>query len=289
MKLAVIGETLHIITDEGSRQVRMDLGTDPIRALLASGVDTASLAERSDPPKQLDAERVVFDPPVANPSKIVCIGLNYLDHCREAGIDVPEHVVSFSKHPSSLIGSGVPIMLDPTISVEVDYEIELAVIFGRRCRDVEPEDAAGVIGGFTIANDVSARDIQFREGQWVRAKSFDTFCPLGPYFVTPDEVPDPQALNLRTELSSRPVQDSNTAEMITPIDELIAHVTHGTTFEAGDILLTGTPWGTGAFREPPVFLEPGDELRCSIEGLGELRNPVIARPSSSSAVYEAKN
>lgn len=279
MKLAVLDETLRIITDEGSRRVRMNLGPDPIRSLLASGVDAASLAEQSDPPEWLDDERMVFNPPIASPSKIVCIGLNYLDHCREAGVEIPEHVISFSKHPSSLIGSGAPIVLDSTISVEVDYEIELAVVFGRRCRDVEPEDAAGVIGGFTIANDVSARDLQFQEGQWVRAKSFDTFCPLGPYFVTPDEVPNPQSMELRTELSGRLVQDSNTAEMITPIGDLIAHVTRGTTFEIGDVLLTGTPWGTGAFRSPPVFLRPGDELRCSIEGLGVLRNRVIARPS----------
>lgn len=279
MKLAVIDGTLYIVSDEGNRRVQMDLGPDPIRALLASEIDVGSLGEHSDPTDLPDPDLTTFDAPIAEPSKIVCIGLNYLDHCREAGVEIPEHIVSFSKHPNSLIGSGAPIVLDSTISGQVDYEIELAVVFGRRCRDVEPEDAAGVIGGFTIANDVSARDLQLQEGQWVRAKSFDTFCPLGPYFVTPDEVPDPQSLELRTELSGRLVQDSNTAEMITPIGELIAHVTRGTTFEIGDILLTGTPWGTGAFRNPPVLLRAGDELRCSIEGLGELRNPVIARPS----------
>jgi len=274
MRLAVIDGELHIVTDEGKRRVRMDLGPDPIRRLLTTETDLSSLIEHAGSPEPFESDQTVFDPPISEPSKIVCIGLNYLDHCREAGIDVPESIVSFTKHPSSLIGSGEPIVLDPKLSTEVDYEIELAVVFGRRCRDVQPADAFSVVAGFTIANDVSARDIQFREGQWVRAKSFDTFCPLGPYFVTPDEVSDPQHLSLRTELSGKTVQESSTAEMITPIHELIAHVTSGTTFEVGDILLTGTPWGTGAFRSPPIFLQPGDELRCSIESLGVLYNPV---------------
>lgn len=274
MRLAVIDGELHIVTDEGKRRVRMDLGPDPIRRLLTTETDLSSLIEHAGSPEPFESDQTVFDPPISEPSKIVCIGLNYLDHCREAGIDVPESIVSFTKHPSSLIGSGEPIVLDPKLSTEVDYEIELAVVFGRRCRDVQPADAFSVVAGFTIANDVSARDIQFREGQWVRAKSFDTFCPLGPYFVTPDEVSDPQHLSLRTELSGKTVQESSTAEMITPIHELIAHVTNGTTFEVGDILLTGTPWGTGAFRSPPIFLQPGDELRCSIESLGVLYNPV---------------
>lgn len=274
MRLAVIDGELHIVTDEGKRRVRMDLGPDPIRRLLTTETDLSSLIEHAGSPEPFESDQAVFDPPIREPSKIVCIGLNYLDHCREAGIDVPESIVSFTKHPSSLIGSGEPIVLDPKLSTEVDYEIELAVVFGRRCRDVQPADAFSVVAGFTIANDVSARDIQFREGQWVRAKSFDTFCPLGPYFVTPDEVSEPQHLSLRTELSGETVQESSTAEMITPIHELIAHVTNGTTFEVGDILLTGTPWGTGAFRSPPIFLQPGDELRCSIESLGVLYNPV---------------
>jgi len=168
-------------------------------------------------------------------------------------------------------------VLDATLSERVDYEIELGVVFGRRCSDVAAEDAESVIGGYTIGNDISARDIQMEEGQWGRAKSFDSFCPLGPYFVTPDEVSDPHQLRLRTELSGRVVQQSTTAEMIVRIPELIAHVTRGTTFKVGDILLTGTPWGTGAFRTPPLFLTPGDVLKCTIEGLGLLTNPVISK------------
>jgi 2-keto-4-pentenoate hydratase/2-oxohepta-3-ene-1,7-dioic acid hydratase in catechol pathway len=277
MRLASINKTLHIVTDEGSRPVRMELGSDPIRRVLSTRISLSSLIEHADSPEPLDSAQTVFDPPICEPSKIVCIGLNYLDHCREAGVDVPDSIVSFTKHPSSLIGSGEPIVLDPMLSTEVDYEVEVAVVFGRRCRDVQPEDAFDVVGGFTIANDVSARDIQAREGQWVRAKSFDTFCPLGPYLLTPDEVSDPQSLSLRTELSGKVVQDSSTAEMINPIRELIAHVTKGTTFEIGDILLTGTPWGTGAFLKPPIFLQPGDDVRCSVSGLGELFNPVAAR------------
>lgn len=182
----------------------------------------------------------------------------------------------FTKHSSSLTGSGSPIVIDPAVSTEVDYEIELAVVIGRRCKDVSREDALSAVAGYTIANDVSARDIQMEEGQWVRAKSFDSFCPLGPYLVTSDEIPDPQQLGLRTVVSGDTLQDSSTNEMIFSVAELIAHVSTRTTLEPGDVILTGTPWGTGAFRDPPVYLTHGDDVRCSITGLGELRNSVVA-------------
>lgn len=254
----------------------MDLGPDPIRKLLTAGIPFDSLLAKAGSAIPIHGDRIAFDPPIIQPSKILCIGLNYRDQCRVAGVEAPQTPMLFTKHSSSLTGSGSPIVIDPAVSTEVDYEIELAVVIGRRCKDVSREDALSAVAGYTIANDVSARDIQMEEGQWVRAKSFDSFCPLGPYLVTSDEIPDPQQLGLRTVVSGDTLQDSSTNEMIFSVAELIAHVSTRTTLEPGDVILTGTPWGTGAFRDPPVYLTHGDDVRCSITGLGELRNSVVA-------------
>ena len=260
-----------------ARVVPDDLGDDPLRNALASGMDLHAIAEsaaargeRIDMPGELD-------PPLRRPGKLMAIGLNYRDHCRESGTPVPERPVEFTKHPSAITGSGHPIPLDADVSSQVDYEIELAVVIGRRCTDLTEADALSAVAGYTIANDVSARDVQAAEGQWVRAKSFDGFCPLGPALVTADEVPDPQALGLRTFVSGELLQDSNTSEMVFTVARLLAHVSQGTTLEPGDVLLTGTPFGVGHFRQPTRYLRPGDTVRCEIDGLGVLVNPVVAR------------
>ncbi|MCB0181543.1 MAG: fumarylacetoacetate hydrolase family protein [Anaerolineae bacterium] len=212
--------------------------------------------------------------PIPNPGKIVCIGLNYHDHCREQGVAVPERPLLFAKFPSTLIGPEKSITWNSDVSQQVDYEAELALVIGRVARNVPPEAAYDYIAGYTIANDVSARDVQFSDGQWVRGKSFDTFCPLGPYLATVDEVADPHNLAIRCRLNGELMQDSNTGEMIFKIPELIAFITQSSTLNPGDVIITGTPHGVGVFRDPKVFLKPGDIVEVEIEGLGILRNSV---------------
>jgi 2-keto-4-pentenoate hydratase/2-oxohepta-3-ene-1,7-dioic acid hydratase in catechol pathway len=210
------------------------------------------------------------------PPAIVCIGLNYADHVRESGMETPARPLVFAKLPQSVIGPGDAIVLDAEVTRQADWEVELAVVIGSTARNVAAERALEHVFGYTVANDVSARDLQFSDGQWVRAKSLDTFCPLGPAVVTPDEVPDPQALALRTRVNGELVQDSSTSEMIFGVAELIAFCSRSFTLRAGDVLLTGTPWGCGAFMDPPRFLAPGDTVVTEVEGVGTLENPVQA-------------
>ena len=219
-------------------------------------------------------EAVRLAPPVPDPSKIICCGLNYADHCREQNIELPKNLVLFSKFPTALIGYGDAITWPAGTSQQVDYEAELAFVIGKRAHNVPVEDAYDYIAGYTIANDVSARDVQFSDGQWVRGKSFDTFCPLGPYLATVDEVADPHNLAIRCRLNGELMQDSNTGEMIFKIPELIAFITQSSTLNPGDVIITGTPHGVGVFRDPKVFLKPGDIVEVEIEGLGILRNSV---------------
>ena len=213
--------------------------------------------------------------PVPSPSKIVAIGLNYMDHCRETGHEPPESPVIFTKFPTSVIGPGAAIRWSPTLTQKVDYEVELAVVLGRVSRRVPPADALDYVAGYTIGNDVSARDLQFGDGQWVRGKSLDTFCPLGPYLVTRDEVPDPGNLALRCSVNGAVLQDSTTAELIFDVPHLIEFITAAFTLLPGDVILTGTPHGVGVSREPPILLKDGDIVSLEIEGLGQLTNPCV--------------
>lgn len=210
--------------------------------------------------------------PFARPGKIVCVGLNYRDHANESGMEVPKWPLVFAKWPSSLIGPNQPIVL-PAQAKEVDYEAELGVVIGRRTSCVAAADALDHVAGYICANEVSARDIQFADGQWTRGKSFDTFGPVGP--ITPVErVPDPQALRIRCMLNGEVVQDSSTTEMIFTVAELIAFVSDGVTLDPGDLILTGTPAGVGFGRTPPVYLADGDVVTIEIEHVGSLTNPV---------------
>lgn len=212
--------------------------------------------------------------PLTHPSKIIGTGLNYMDHCREQHVAPPPHPILFAKFPSSIVGPSDPIRWDGRLSHQVDFEAELAVIIGRRARQVSPEWALTYVFGYTALNDVSARDIQFGDKQWVRAKSFDTFCPLGPWIVTTDEIPDPGVLGIACHVNGKTYQRSNTSEMIFKVPELIAFITEGITLEPGDIIATGTPHGVGMFRSPRVFLKDGDEVAVEIERIGTLRNKV---------------
>ena len=213
--------------------------------------------------------------PIERPGKIVCVGLNYRDHAEEQGVELPAEPLLFAKWPSALIGPGEAIVI-PSLSSEIDYEAELGVVVGERARDVPVERALDVVAGYTCFNDVSARDLQFQDGQWTRAKSLDTFSPTGPRVVPASEIPDPQALRIRCLVNGEALQDSSTAEMVFSVAELISYVSHGITLEPGDLIVTGTPAGVGFTRTPPVFLRPGDEVTVEIEGIGALTNPVRA-------------
>jgi 2-keto-4-pentenoate hydratase/2-oxohepta-3-ene-1,7-dioic acid hydratase in catechol pathway len=214
------------------------------------------------------------------PTAILCIGLNYRKHAQESGLAIPEHPVLFMKNPAALNHPGDPIVLprscmDP---LQVDYECELAVVIGRAARNVSADQALDYVLGYTAGNDVSARIWQKQAGggQWVRGKSFDTFCPLGPVLVTADELPDPQSLDIRTTLNGQVMQQANTGDMIFPVAELISQLSCGMTLRAGTVILTGTPSGVGMARTPPVFLKPGDVVEVTVQGIGTLSNPVAA-------------
>jgi 2-keto-4-pentenoate hydratase/2-oxohepta-3-ene-1,7-dioic acid hydratase in catechol pathway len=207
--------------------------------------------------------------------KIVCVGMYYRDHAEEAGLEVPERPVLFAKWPNALIGPGDPIVV-PAFTSQVDYEAELGVVIGRRVRDLDATEALDAVAGYVCVNDVSARELQFADGQWTRGKSLDTFCPVGPEVVPAADVGDPQALRIRCLVNGEALQDSNTAHMVFPVAELVAYASRGMTLEPGDLIATGTPAGVGFTRTPPVFLTPGDEVTVEIEGVGVLTNPVRA-------------
>jgi 2-keto-4-pentenoate hydratase/2-oxohepta-3-ene-1,7-dioic acid hydratase in catechol pathway len=205
--------------------------------------------------------------------KIVCVGLNYRDHAEEQSIEPPDRPLLFAKWPNALVGPGDPIVI-PGFATQVDYEAELGVVIGRRARGLQPEEALDAVAGYVCVNDVSARDLQFQDGQWTRAKSLDTFCPVGPLLVPAEEIPDPQSLRIRCLVNGEALQDSSTSHMIFSVGELVAYASRGITLEPGDLIATGTPAGVGFTRTPPVFLRPGDEVTVEIEGIGALTNPV---------------
>jgi 2-keto-4-pentenoate hydratase/2-oxohepta-3-ene-1,7-dioic acid hydratase in catechol pathway len=213
--------------------------------------------------------------PIDRPGKIICVGLNYRDHAEEQGVDLPTAPLLFAKWNNTLIGPGEPIVIPPIVT-KTDYEAELGVVIGSRASKVSAENALEAVAGYICVNDVSARDLQFADGQWSRGKSPDTYCPVGPQLVPRDEIPDPQKLAIRAILNGETLQDSTTANMVFGVAEIIAYVTQTITLEPGDLIATGTPAGVGAFRDPKVFMQPGDEITIEIEGLGSLTNPVTA-------------
>ncbi len=210
--------------------------------------------------------------PVNRPGKIIAIGLNYAEHAAEGKRDNPENPLIFAKFPSSIIGPDADIIWSSKITKKVDFEAELAVIIGERTTSCQPEEALSKVFGYTCGNDVSARDLQFGDKQWVRGKSLDTFCPLGPWLITADELKDPQKLAIQSRLNGNIMQKSNTNSMIFPVAELISFLSHHFTLEPGDVIMTGTPSGVGVFREPPIFMQDGDVIEIEIEGIGTLKN-----------------
>ncbi|MFO0808129.1 MAG: fumarylacetoacetate hydrolase family protein [Gemmataceae bacterium] len=249
-----------------------------IRQLLAAGPNALAAAARAAAspravPIPADAKLL---PPVPDPGKCVCIGLNYRDHALEGGKAIPTEPVIFGKFANTFIAHGDEIRL-PKVSQKVDYEAELVVVIGKRGRDIAEADAMTYVAGYTCGHDVSARDWQFRgeEKQWIIGKTFDTFAPTGPYIVTADELPDPHNLQVQLRLNGQTMQNSNTREFIFTVPYILAFLTQVITLEPGDLIFTGTPPGVGAGRKPPVWLKPGDVAEVEIQGIGVLRNPVV--------------
>jgi 2-keto-4-pentenoate hydratase/2-oxohepta-3-ene-1,7-dioic acid hydratase in catechol pathway len=218
---------------------------------------------------------VTLEAPIPRPGKIIALGRNYLDHVKETGSENPKFPIVFAKFPSCVIGPNDPIPI-PKISKQVDWEVELAVVMGKICKDVKEDQSLDYISGYTIINDVSARDLQQSDGQYVRSKSLDGFCPMGPCIITRDELGDGSGLRMTTRINSVIKQESNTSKMSFNVPQIISYLSKSFTLEPGDVIATGTPSGVGFVRKPPEFLKPGDEVEQFIEKIGFLRNPVIA-------------
>jgi 2-keto-4-pentenoate hydratase/2-oxohepta-3-ene-1,7-dioic acid hydratase in catechol pathway len=292
MKLAALrtrgseSSELHLQTADGfasldslAREAGLDRlrGIVDVGALFALGEDALNdvRALALDAETTISNEDAIFAPPVRRPSKIICVGLNYLDHIAESGGTRPKNIVLFAKYPNSLVGHGDGVRLH-AITQQLDYEGELAVIIGRRTSGVGVDDALSAIGGFSVINDVSARDLQIAEPQWVRGKSLDTFAPFGPVVLDAQSAPAINEMRIRTHVNGELRQDASCSMMITPVAELIAHISQAMTLEPGDVIATGTPSGVALGMKPPVYLQVGDTMTVSIDGIGELTNPIVA-------------
>ena len=256
---------------------RLD-GIATLDELIAAGPPAWAAAEsaaREGGPGELLAD-AVLDAPLLAPSKIVCVGLNYHDHVEETGIALPERPLLFAKFPNTLAGPPTRSPGPRGLTDQVDWEAELAVVIGRRLKHAHLGEVLEAVFGYTAANDVSARDLQFSDGQWTRGKSIDGFCPIGPVVVTADEYGDPQGRPLSARVNGETMQDSSTDRMIFDVATILSFTSQAMTLEPGDLVLTGTPAGCGGFRSPPVFLAPGDVVEVEVDGIGVLRNPVGA-------------
>ena len=251
-----------------------------LRELIAQGPDVYKKIARAIETAKLsiDENAAKLAPVIPDPAKIVCLGLNYRDHALESNAQIPEEPILFSKYATALIGLDDAIEL-PSVSQEVDYEAELVVAIGRGGRNIARERAMDHVAGYMIGHDVSARDWQLRKPgkQWMAGKTFDTFAPIGPWLVTLDEIPNPHSLGIRLRLNGAIAQDSNTSQLIFPIDYVVSYLSQIFTLQPGDLIFTGTPPGVGMARTPPVWLKDGDVVEVEIDGLGLLRNPVVRR------------
>lgn len=277
MKLGVIKNKGAAAISENGYVLLKDLGFDgSVEQLISEG------SGRLDEIKTALSEWKEFtafseqelDAPLRNPGKIVAIGLNYNDHASESKMELPTYPLVFAKFNSSITGPYDPVIIPSAISRKVDYEVELAVVIGKRAKNVTREEALDYVFGYAVTNDVSARDVQFADKQWVRAKSLDSFCPIGPWIISADEIPDPQNLNLKCILNDTVLQDASTKDMLFGVADLISILSFSFTFEPGDIISTGTPSGVGFTRTPPVYLQNGDVMITEIESIGKLINKV---------------
>lgn len=271
---------LGVVEDGQVLDLRAGFAADLERLMAGSEDWRARLAERAAGAPRLDLDAVKLEAPIVRPPKFLAIGLNYADHIAETGAEAPEFPVFFNKQSTCVVGPGDPIHV-PRVSALVDYEGELGVVIGRRCRHVAADRAADVVAGYLVVNDVSVRDWQLRAPTMTLGKSFDTHGPIGPWLVTPDEVGDPHGLAIRTWVSGELLQDGNTKEMLFDVWRQIETLSTSFTLEPGDVLATGTPAGVGIARKPPRFLQAGDTVRIEIDGVGALENPVVDEPADT--------
>ena len=287
-KGSVQAERLGVLTDDGVLNLQeaarqAEVSPEPFVGILpflwageASVEQARKLAMGRPASGAVPLSQVKLLPPVPRPGKIVAVGLNYRDHAMESGAtQPPKYPILFAKFPNSITGPEDPIVM-PVGDSQIDYEAELAVVIGKKGKTIPASKAFEYVAGYMPLNDVSARTWQFGDKQWVRGKSPDTFCPIGPYLTTRDDVRDPQTLAIRARVNGAVLQDSNTSKMIFGVRELVEFISASITLEPGDIIATGTPDGVGVFRKPQIFLKPGDTVEIEIEKLGTLRNPVIA-------------
>ena len=267
MKIAqyVMGEKIRLGIIENDKLIPIRFDGDMVDFMKAG-----KPAETAGDPLPLDEVKLAA--PVTRPSKIIAIGLNYRDHAEENKMEIPENPIVFAKFPSSLLEPNGTITWSEAVTQRVDYEAEMAVIIGKKVYACTEANANQAVFGYSCANDVSARDHQREDGQWIRGKSLDTFCPLGPWIVTADEIADPHSLGIQCIVNDEVMQSSNTNQLIFGIPNLISFLSRHFTLLPGDIILTGTAGGVGVFRKPPVFLKDGDEVIVEIEGLGRLVN-----------------
>lgn len=255
------------------------IGMDAARAAAAYGSQSAAEGEAAAGcPVRFPRQSVRLEAPVPRPGKVICIGLNYRDHAEETGSPIPSEPIIFTKFPSNVVGPEDDVIHPgEDLTSKLDYEVELVVVMGKEGKNIPEEDAMAYVAGYTVGNDISARDLQIeRDGQWTKGKALDTFAPMGPALVTADEVPDPHKLPLQLRLNGETMQDSNTDQLIFSVPHVIAFLSRLFTLHPGDVIFTGTPPGVGMARKPPVWLKPGDVMEAHIEGLGTLTNKVVA-------------
>ncbi|MGW6297625.1 fumarylacetoacetate hydrolase family protein [Peribacillus butanolivorans] len=260
------------------------LGPDDFPACMKTFIERGSelrkraeqlIEQQGNDDAKFSLSEVKLLPPIAQPEKIICVGLNYIDHCKETGMEPPASPVIFSKYANAIVGQNDVIEI-PINSKEVDFEAELAIVIGKKAKNVSEEEANDYVFGYTIMNDISARDLQFQDGQWSRGKTADTFAPIGPVVVTHDEVGDPHELAISLELNGEMMQDSNTSNLIFTVPQIISFLSQSMTLKPGDLIATGTPPGVGMGRNPKVWLKNGDRMNVSIERIGTLSNHVKA-------------
>ena len=269
------GTRLGLRTKEGILDLTESLGVADVGELLARPDLVPRVRDVTGP--VVESAEVRLAAPIRRPGKIICVGLNYHDHCREQGLEPPAYPLLFSKFANAVADPGAPVTR-PRATEKLDLECELAIVIGRRASGVGRDEAADAIFGYTIVNDVTMRDLQREDHQWLRAKGSDGFAPMGPGVVTADEIGDPGALRLRSSVNGEPWQDSSTSEMVFDVPTIVAFASRTITLEPGDVIATGTPAGVGHYQSPPRYLASGDVMRCEIERIGAIENPVIDAP-----------
>jgi 2-keto-4-pentenoate hydratase/2-oxohepta-3-ene-1,7-dioic acid hydratase in catechol pathway len=265
---------LGVQAEAGIHDLTDALGASDVGELLGRGLGAAAIEELRAGSDPIFPTEVAIRAPIARPPKIICVGLNYHDHCREQNVAPPAYPMLFAKFANAVADPGAPVRR-PVATEKLDLECELGVVIGRRASRIGLDEVADVIFGYTVVNDVTMRDLQAEDRQWLRAKGSDGFAPMGPVVVTPDELGDPGRLRLRSSVNGETWQDSTTAEMVFDLATLVAFASRTITLEPGDVIATGTPAGVGHFADPPRYLSDGDVMRCEIEGIGAIENRVI--------------